>query len=705
MNEKELIRKALGDYALNKEQIRMAALADGSTRPVGYKGAGIMKKRIMVGALALVFCAFTIFSVLPGPVPAFGAYGSPENYGDLYKLISSLNSQGNWWSDYRQEAMGGDKDNGLSPSGSEDGGLPDYSDTNIQVEGVQEADIIKTDGKYIYALSWEYLYILKADAGNLQLVSKIKHMDNEKGNGSFFELYLTDGKLIALHREAMVYAYDLMEKTGAEDDIGSGGGSGGSEEPSPAPDDPGTDPTDPGSEPSDPGTEPTDPGLEPEPLPIEPIEPPIGILPGTDPEVTVVLFDVSDPANPKKINTLSQKGDYISSRMVGNYLYLATNYYVNTGMMERNDAGSFVPQTGREGEDPNPLEPQDIYIAPDANTGAYVTLSGIDCSGSGDFVSSKAVLGSASNLYSTVDTLYITNYDGVTEDGYYMDKTGIIKFSLDEGKVSKTATGSVFGTIINQFSMDEYNGYFRIATTLSKYKEVKDGDSIGISTDGDNTTNGLYILSKDLKLTGKIDNLAPGERIYSVRFDGETGYIVTFKQIDPLFAVDLGNPSSPKVLSALKIPGFSEYMQPFGDGLLFGLGKEADDKGMVTGLKLSMFDVSDKTNVKETAKYVLKGDYIWTEASWNHKAILVSPGRNLIAFPSYDSYFIFGYDKDKGFTLLKQVKIDPDTLYAGYYYGTMRGLYIDDFLYVYTGSSMMSYSFPDFAGSDSIGLK
>jgi len=145
-------------------------------------------------------------------------------------------------------------------------------------------------------------------------------------------------------------------------------------------------------------------------------------------------------------------------------------------------------------------------------------------------------------------------------------------------------------------------------------------------------------------------------------------------------------------------------MQPFGDGLLFGLGKKANDDGMVTGLKLSMFDVSDKTNVSELDKYVLSEEYLWTEASWNHKSILVSADRSLIAFPSYDSYFIFGYEKENGFQLLKQVKINAESLAAGYFYGTMRGLYIDNTMYIFTGSEVISLDMENYNVIDTLKL-
>lgn len=690
MTEKEIIKKSIEEHILNKERIRMAAISSGSSLKQENKGVGFMKNRVFVTAFVVLFCIFSVTAIIQRPVDVSAAYGNPKDYNQVYKLLGQMGSQPGYFDWFGNKNA--TEDNALDGAGSEvplSGDVTsDFSDTNLQVAGVQEADIIKTDGKYIYALSAEYLYIVKADKGTLTLVSKTLLLsEEENGKASFFEMYVSGDKLIALKQTNQYMLYDnllLGEGSGdivAPDKTGSGtepGSSGGSTEPNP-----GTEPsTNPGTDPStDPGTNP-DPGLTPEPVPID-IMP---VFPTDSGNVTAVIFDISDKSNPTKISQLGQKGGYVSSRMVDNYLYLITNYYVYPAVMEKQDVSSYIPTTAKEGEEEQPVKPEDIYIAPNPETSSYVTISGIDVNNSGDFVSTKAILGSASNVYASLENLYITNYDGVTEDGYFKDKTAIIKFGIASGHVKQLATGSVYGTIINQFSMDEYNGYFRIATTQSQYKAFSDGDTTGISTDDGGTSNALFILDSNLKRVGQVENLAKGEQIYSVRFDGETGYVVTFKQTDPLFAIDLSKPSDPKVLSALKIPGFSEYMQPFGEGLLFGLGKDITEDGVMTGLKLSMFDVTDKTDVTELNKTILTGNYTWSEAAYNHKSILVSPERQLIGFASYDSYFVYHYDKDKGFTLLKQLKL-PN---VGYYYSTMRGLYIDNVLYIFTGNQLIS---------------
>ena len=652
-----------------------------------------MKTKVLVTAFVLVLCVVSVATLTQKPAADLELYGNPSDYGDIYNILNQLDDNSGFYDWFGEKEVVDDaaQGDGIN-TGDRSKATPDYSDTNLQVAGVQEADIIKTDGEYIYALSWEYLYILKADNGNLTLISKLRHLsEGDQGTTAFFELYVTGDKLIALKRTAAVYAYDLKMEDGAVEEPGKGDSSdpGAGDGTTVAPDDP-------------------DLGLEPEPVPIpEPIPEPVPIdimpiWPGNQATVTAVVFDISDKSAPSKLNQLGQKGDYVSSRMIDETLYLVTNYYVWLGGMEKQDETTYVPTTIVEGEDEKTITPDDIYIAPNPESSNYVTISGIDVSGSGDFVSSKAIMGSASNVFSSLENLYVTNYDSETKDGYYTDKTAIIKFSLDNGMVEKASTGSVYGSIINQFSMDEQDGDFRIATTVTKYQEIRDGDTVGISEG--TTTNALYVLDEDLKVIGQVTKLAEGERIYSVRFDGEIGYVVTYKQVDPLFAIDLSDPTSPKVLSALKIPGFSEYMQPFGDGLLFGLGKKTNPDGMVTGLKLSMFDVTDKRNVREVDQYVLSEEYLWTEASWNHKSILVSADRSLVAFPSYDSYFIFEYQGDNGFQLLKQVKIDAASLAAGYYYGTMRGLYIDQYFYIFTGSQMISLDMDGYAVTDTLKL-
>lgn len=570
-----------------------------------------------------------------------------ESYKELYSLVKKMNTKNKYdflfgFIPIRKGILKNEMGENIDPSNQNNtdtgaSGRLEYSDTNLQVLGVQEADIIKTDGEYIYALSTEYLYIIKSDNGKLSVSSKIKHHDNskDKTTTNFSEIYINDDKLIGMQRTATYKYYDN--------------------------------------------------GLN-----GQDIMPRFDYYIGSSDEViSAVIFNIKDKTKPVKINTLSQTGNYVSSRMIDNYLYIITNYFVYDSNLKREDMTTYIPSI--KTDDTKPINPEDIYIVPNPKTSQYITVSGIDINNASDFVSSKAILGCGNNVYASTKNLFITSYDTITEKDYVRSKTNIIKFSIDKGVIALKATGSVNGSILNQFSMDESDEYFRIVTTSYDYKIISSGNdndaTTGISINNDDSKNNLYILDKKLKVVGKIEDVAKGERVYSVRFDKDIAYFVTFKQVDPLFAVDLSNPLKPKILGSLKIPGFSEYLHVYDGTSLFGLGKETDAEGRVLGMKLSMFDTSDKTNIKEKFKLFLGDKYTWSEASYNHKAILVSSNKAIIGFPANNSYLIYRYDNKNGFTKLHEMSFDDND----YYYGNIRGLYIGDYIYIYNVKHMKSY--------------
>jgi uncharacterized secreted protein with C-terminal beta-propeller domain len=221
--------------------------------------------------------------------------------------------------------------------------------------------------------------------------------------------------------------------------------------------------------------------------------------------------------------------------------------------------------------------------------------------------------------------------------------------------------------------------------------EIRDFEDIQYS---DNTmTNALYILDPSMKLIGSIEGLAKGERIYSARFTGPVGYMVTYREMDPLFALDLSNPTSPRVTSALKIPGFSTYLHPFGEDRLLGLGYNATGD-VRNGMKISMFDTSDSFDVTELLS--MKIGSFDSEALSEHKAVLVDLERGLFGFPAYDEangmlyYYVFHYDDENGFTLQGYLRLGGS---SNRYYGmSVRGLIIDEHLYVFSaGYGASSY--------------
>jgi uncharacterized secreted protein with C-terminal beta-propeller domain len=260
--------------------------------------------------------------------------------------------------------------------------------------------------------------------------------------------------------------------------------------------------------------------------------------------------------------------------------------------------------------------------------------------------------------------------------------THVVRIALDGGELRMAAQTDIPGVLINQFALDEYENHLRVATTTM--------DEYNVAA--------LRVLDADLKQVGAIPKLANNENIESVRFQGKIGYVVTFRQTDPLFAIDLANPAKPKVLSELKIPGFSSYLHPYGDGLLLGLGMDGDKNGNINGLKLAMFDVSDPKDVTMITSKSIK--YDTSQGLENHKAVLVDSDNDLIGFDATDwrddgqqsRYLVYGYDEDKGFSQHKALPISTpngDTRHT-------RGLRVGGFLYVLSDKQLDVYTLSGF---------
>ena len=422
-----------------------------------------------------------------------------------------------------------------------------------------------------------------------------------------------------------------------------------------------------------------------------------------------MIYDVSNPAKPVQVISLGQSGSYVSARMIGDYVYLVTSQYIYSPVKDM--PITYIPST-TVGAEAKLLMPTDLYIGGTPQSAAYTVVGSINLKSGANFASAKAVFGGTSQVYANAEhmLLAISQYNeevlpiAPDENGKNVQitngssSTDLVLLGLSEGQITKLASGSVPGSLLNQFSMDEYKNTFRIVTTVDSWQQLIYTDGVDTYDYKSSTTNALYTLDKDLAVVGKIENLAKDESVQSVRFDGDIGYFVTFRQVDPLFAVDLSNPAYPRVLDALKIPGFSEYLHVFKDNLLLGIGYNADeDSGGLQGVKLSMFDTTNKANVKEIAKANV--DASWTIVGSNHKAILVDGEKNLIAFPADSSYFIYRYTADKGFTLAAKVSMTADLSSWN-----LRGLFIGDYFYVLGDSGLTIISLNDFAVVGSVKL-
>ncbi len=484
----------------------------------------------------------------------------------------------------------------------------DYSTTNIQVEGVDEADIVKNDGKYIYAIAQNKLFII--DAFPAEGMNKIATIDFNLQ--SPIELFISknSNRLIVFTNGYSNYNYYYSYEKSVPFD--------------------------------------------------ERVTQPYWNVTSF---VSANIYDITNKANPVLVKTIDLEGSYLSSRLIGEKAYFVINTYPNFYYPMRpypvamdaapsrpagpmTDENNIIPLIRIDGREDRVAKVNEIGIMPRVVPESFITIASIDLQNLE--LIKETVVGSARNLYSSQDNLYLaeqsweySDYNGpipleaglIVKSLYFpnlttTEKTIISKFHLSDGKISYAGQGVAPGHILNQFSMDEFNNNFRIATTV--------GNSWG---EGENASkNNLYVFNNDMNLVGVLEELAPGETIYSVRFMGERAYMVTFKKVDPLFVIDVANPTNPQVLGKLKIPGYSDYLHPIDSTHIIGIGKDAIESSYGTfawyqGMKMAIFDVTDVANPKEMHKIVIGDRGTDSEALNDHKAFLYNKEKKLLVIP------------------------------------------------------------------------
>jgi uncharacterized secreted protein with C-terminal beta-propeller domain len=320
---------------------------------------------------------------------------------------------------------------------------------------------------------------------------------------------------------------------------------------------------------------------------------------------------------------------------------------------------------------------------------------------------------------------YATNVEKAVEEyetklAQERDITVIQKININKGDIEYKTKGEAPGSLLNQFSMDESGDYFRVATTSQIWTGM-----------GSKQYNNVYVMDKDLGVTGKLEEIAPDERIYSTRFIGNRLYMVTFKRVDPLFVIDLSNPKDPKVLGELKIPGFSDYLHPYDENHIIGVGKETADNQWggtsIKGVKLSLFDVSDVNNPKQLDKYEIGTSGTDSEALRDHKAflfdrkksLLVIPIREVTEQPRYDNRgyymqkvwqgaYVFNLTLQDGFKLKGKVShldaLEEDMYYWNSPGAVRRSMYMDDVLYTVSAKKIKMNSLVNLSEINSIDL-
>lgn len=394
---------------------------------------------------------------------------------------------------------------------------------------------------------------------------------------------------------------------------------------------------------------------------------------GTQRETTrSIVYDISDKENPKELGENRQSGSYDNSRINNGYLYVFSQYYIYNP--EEGEKEQYIPCVNEAF-----LSSDKICIPNTESARNYTVITAIDIQNPNEVTDSVGILSNQGFCYASAENIYL--YETVWEkDGR---STEIRKFSYGEGKVTGVAETQVNGYLNDSFSIDEYKGGLRLVTTLDE-----------------TNSNSVYVLDENLEETGKIENLAKDERIYSARFMGDIGYFVTYRETDPLFSVDLSDPANPKIIGELKIPGFSKYLHPYGEGLLLGIGMEVDENDVKDNrVKLSVFDISDPANVKEIDKIVLEDSY-YSMAFDDYKSVLADVEKNLIGFFSYgerNMYHIYTYDRIHGFVCQMQEVVNGN-------FASVRGMYIGEQFYVIAGNQIEVYRIGEYEKIDSIVL-
>lgn len=453
----------------------------------------------------------------------------------------------------------------------------DFGTTNTQEKDVDEGDIIKTDGNYLYIANADNSSISIVDVTGEKMVeaSQIDLKDNEIVK----EIYINGDKLVVVGHLQTEHRTEKNEEYRIYDSLAY-----------------------------------------------------------VEWDTIVMVYDISDRKAPKLVNEYSQQGGYNNSRMIGTKLYAISTYHVNVYNDDYRNA--CIPEITVDGGACERIPADCISVIESSESTTYAVITTLDISKKVE-PESSAILGECRDLYASSKGLFLCEnvYTKKAEE-----TTKIYRFEYTDTGVEYKCAGVVDGYLNNQFSMSYDGEYFRIATTFNKVTVA--GDSVSMNVE--DRVNNLYILNNSLQIVGKVENMAKGELIKSVRFVGNMAYVVTFRQTDPLFVIDLSNPEKPTVKGELKIPGFSEYLHPITENLLVGVGKDGTMTGTNGDCKVSLFDVSNPYEPKESSVLKVSGGkaYCYSPVANNHKTYITLSDNEFAVPFSIDGYVYNDNDGD-----------------------------------------------------------
>jgi len=622
-------------------QMRIPSQATGLAKRIGILSSAALTPLI---ALVLIF-ALSVNTPTTQPSGNLLAIRNSDDILEIYKDFEDLVPRYGMSDDWLNEDL-------LSPEtggdDSSDEGSDDYSETNVQVQGVDEMDNVITDGKYIYHMQYNQVFITLAytqsqETAALSNHKVIDYVDDETlcPSGMYVTgLYVDDDHLIVIGTE---YQYYCEPKTGEDDSFESDY---------------------------------------------------YEYWYGYDNNVKVYVYDKNNDF--ALTNEYSLTGDLIGTRKIDDNVFIITSTWLPL-YQEDIDLGEYLPSYEIDGSLTS-ANYEDIIYVDGTRPNSFTTFYALDLDN--EQVDMEVILGdSGYNLYVSHNNIYLVgNIYGympfmdeeddidddtstqTTEQTVFERTTAILKIAIDDADLEYLTFGIIPGYTLNQFSMDEKDGYLRIATTTGWW--------------GDGINNRVFILDENLDEVSRIENLGkPGETIRSVRFVGDYGYVVTFEQTDPFYVINLSNPTAPFKEGELEIPGFSSYLQPLNENYMLGIGF-GDSEGGTNGIKISVYDISDKTNPLVFDEVIFDYEdfgWSWSSVTYNHKDLLVDLRKGIIAFPfsSYDwndtdgytynsGILVYNFDETDGLTQSGFITHDQDTDEEVYVY---KIKFIDQYFY------------------------
>jgi len=515
------------------------------------------------------------------------------------------------------------------------------SATNTQEEGIDEPDVVETDGDHVYLVDQEDLVVLDGATGDPVSRTRLASYGSQLLLQGDRLLVISGGMGYGIQRPMPI---EDGAATGVAVDPNEGGGSG---------------------------------SIDPAPLPL-PVDPP-QFAAGT----VLQLLDVSDPAAPQVLQTTELEGSHITTRVVDGVASVVITSWPDVQPMyddvvmeggasrsvgaaaasveaavAETEIGDWLPAfrtTVVEGDEPvsedgTVVGCEDVLM-PEVNAGiSQTSILRVDFADGFDPADTTTVVADSGTVYASARTLYLaaTRYLPVEErqDGSFEASTAVHAFDLaGDGPAAHAAAGEVPGFVLNQYSLSEHDGHLRIATT-------EDGG-------GTESQSGVRVLRRDggeLVEVGAVTGLGLTETIQSVRFMGPVGYVVTFRQTDPLYVIDLSDPAAPRAVGELKIPGFSSYLHPVGEGRLVGIGRDADEQGRDRGLLVSLFDVSDPTAPAQLQTWTERDG--WSQAGADPKAFLYWSPESAVVVPVERYASVDGSGREIGQVELGMVVLD-----------------------------------------------